>query len=150
MTTGIHHAGRSSASRAVLAGLAGLALLTWLFAAGCTTIPEPTPPPTPPGAAELEQGITTQAVWYGMTYQGRATTSGEIFDLRRLTASHPTLPFGTRLEVLNPANGNTATVVVNDRSNLEMGDGLALSEAAAKALGIDDRRRSTVVYRLAR
>ena len=60
------------------------------------------------------------------------------------------MPFGTRLEVLNPANGKTVTVVVNDRSHLEMGDGLGLSESAAKALGIDDRRRSSVVYRLAK
>lgn len=117
---------------------------------GCATYPEPTPPPPPPSAQELEQGVSTQAVWYGQTYQGRATASGAPFDMRQLSASHASLPLGTRLQVQNPANGRTVTVVVNDRSHLEMGDGLALSEAAAKELGIDGQRRSPVLYRLAR
>ena len=148
MTTGIHTPRQIAAIRLPLACLALLTLL--LANAGCTTIPEPTPPPAPPGAQELQQGVTTQAVWYGMTYHGRATASGEFFDLRQLTASHPSLPLGARLEVMNPANGKMVTVVVNDRSNLEMGDGIALSEAAAKAIGIDGQRRSSVVYRLAK
>lgn len=128
-----------------------LALCFALAAAvGCVTYPEPTPPPPPPSAQQLQQGIATQAVWYGQSYQGRATASGAPFDMRQLTASHASLPLGTRLQVQNPANGKTVTVVVNDRSHLEMGDGLALSQAAAKALGIDDQRRSDVLYRLAR
>lgn len=128
-----------------------LALSAALSAAvGCATYPEPTPPPPPPSAQELMQGISTQAVWYGQTYQGRATASGAAFDMRQLTASHASLPLGTRLEVQNPANGRTVTVVVNDRSHLEMGDGLALSQTAAKALDIDGQRRSAVLYRLAR
>lgn len=128
-----------------------LALTAALFlAVGCAPPPEPVPVPPPPTAQELEQGIVTQALWFGQMHQGRATTSGEAFDMRGLTASHPTLALGTRLEVRNPANGRNAMVTVNDRGFLEPGDELGLSAAAAQALGIQDRRRSTVIYRLAR
>lgn len=121
-----------------------------LLAVGCVPPPEPVPLPPPPTAQELEQGVVTQALWFGQMHQGRATTSGEDFDMRKLTASHATLALGTRLEVRNPANGRSALVTVNDRGFLEPGDELGLSAAAAQALGIQDRRRSTVVYRLAR
>lgn len=128
-----------------------LALMAALFlAVGCVPPPEPVPVPPPPTAQELERGIVTQALWFGQMHQGRATTSGEAFDMRVLTASHATLALGTRLEVRNPATGRSTVVTVNDRDFLEPGDELGLSAAAAQALGIQDRRRSTVVYRLAR
>src|SRR5262245_48341379 len=38
-----------------------------------------------------------EASWYGPERQGRLTTSGEPFDMHKLTAAHPTLPLGTRL-----------------------------------------------------
>lgn len=127
-----------------------LACALILMVGGCVTPPEPAPVPPPPTAQQLDQGVATQAVWYGMMYQGRTTASGEQFDLRRLTASHASLPFGTRLEVFCPATARKVVVTVNDRSHLEAGDGLALSEAAAKALDFADRRRASVVYRLAK
>ncbi|MFH1057834.1 MAG: septal ring lytic transglycosylase RlpA family protein [Pseudomonadota bacterium] len=127
-----------------------LACAVILMVGGCVTPPEPAPAPPPPTTQQLDQGVATQAVWYGMMHQGRTTASGEQFDMRRLTASHASLPFGTRLEVFCPATARQVVVTVNDRSHLEADDGLALSAAAAQALGIADRRRSAVVYRLAK
>ncbi len=123
----------------VLAALLGLA-------AGCAQkAPQPQAKVDP-----LEQGVKGEAIWYGMMYQGRTTTSGEPFDLRKLTASHASLPYGTRLEVINPANGKSVVVVINDRSHLERGNVLALSKAAADALGLGDQRRFLVLYRYAK
>ena len=53
--------------------------------------------------------------WYGPHFQGRPTSSGEIFDMNKPTAAHRTLPFGTRVLVEDPKTGNTVIVKVNDR-----------------------------------
>src|SRR5678816_2828929 len=37
------------------------------------------------------------ASWYGSYFQGRATASGEPYDMYDLTAAHPTLPLGLSL-----------------------------------------------------
>lgn len=55
------------------------------------------------------------ASWYGQEFAGRTTANGELFDPMRLTAAHRTLPFGTVLEVTNPANGRAVRVRINDR-----------------------------------
>jgi rare lipoprotein A len=51
------------------------------------------------------------------------------------TAAHPTLPFGTRLEVRNVQNGRSVTVRVNDRGPFTRKRILDLSYAAAKEIG---------------
>ncbi|MCA9570943.1 MAG: septal ring lytic transglycosylase RlpA family protein [Myxococcales bacterium] len=76
--------------------------------------------------------------WYGERFRGRPTASGEIFDPDGFTAAHRTLPFGTRLRVTNPTNGNTVEVRVNDRGPFVPGRQLDVSEAAAEALDIVD------------
>ncbi|NCU27939.1 hypothetical protein EOM86_14680, partial [Candidatus Nomurabacteria bacterium] len=47
------------------------------------------------------------ASWYGREFHGRATASGEKFDMNNMTAAHKTLPFGTIVEVRNLDNGRT-------------------------------------------
>lgn len=75
------------------------------------------------------------ASWYGAAYRGRRTASGERFDPRDFTAAHPTLPFGTLIEVARPERNRRVVVRVNDRGP---GGGrlLDLSEAAARRLGM--------------
>jgi rare lipoprotein A len=75
------------------------------------------------------------ASWYGGKYDGRPTASGEIFDSSQLTAAHPSLPFGTQVQVLNPANGRSVVVRINDRGPGH-GRVIDLSMQAAKALDI--------------
>jgi len=70
---------------------------------------------------------TGVASWYNLS--GRLTASGELFDRQRLTAAHPSLPFGSVIEVKNKRNGRTVLVTVNDRG------------PHAKARIIDLRRR---------
>jgi rare lipoprotein A len=69
-------------------------------------------------------------------WEGRQTASGQPFDPYGMTAAHRTLPFGTRLTVLNPRNGRTVTVTINDRGPYTRGVSLDLSLGAAKAIGM--------------
>lgn len=68
--------------------------------------------------------------------QGSRTASGARFDPRGMTAAHRHLPFGTRLMVVNPRNGKSVTVTVNDRGPFVRGVSLDLSLGAAKAIGM--------------
>lgn len=79
---------------------------------------------------KAEVGI---ASWYGKEYRGRRTASGERFDPRRLTAAHPTLPFGTQVEVRNRETGRRVVVTITDRGPYN-GRIIDLSEAAARAI----------------
>lgn len=76
------------------------------------------------------------ASWYGGKFHGRKTASGERFDEDGMTCAHRTLPFGTKLLVMNPASGKTCTVTVNDRGPYIGSRVIDLSKAAARKLGI--------------
>jgi rare lipoprotein A len=79
--------------------------------------------------------MTGRASWCGEPHHGRLTASGEAFNMNALTAAHPTLPFGTRLRVVNLDNDREVEVRVNDRGPSTPGRMLDLSYAAARALG---------------
>jgi len=68
--------------------------------------------------------------------EGQQTASGERFDPHELTAAHPTLPFGTRLQVTNVATGRSVMVRVNDRGPFVKGRVVDVSYSAAQALGM--------------
>ncbi|MEM9905655.1 MAG: septal ring lytic transglycosylase RlpA family protein [Cyanobacteria bacterium P01_D01_bin.44] len=78
--------------------------------------------------------------WYGPGFEGSYTASGEQFDRWGHTAAHPTMPFGTLLELTNPASGASVTVRINDRS----GGRLDVSEQAAIDLGVRDQGLANV------
>lgn len=75
------------------------------------------------------------ASWYGQRYAGRRTASGERFDPKALTAAHPSLPLGSQAEVRRWSDDRRVVVRINDRGPAR-GDGIDLSEAAARALGM--------------
>ena len=88
-----------------------------------------------PLAAESEIiKLEANASYYGEEFNGRPTSSGEIFDMNAFTAAHKTLPFGTMLEVTNLANGKKVVVRVNDRGPFVPDRELDVSKGAAKAL----------------
>jgi rare lipoprotein A len=84
-----------------------------------------------PPAFTLEEGL---ASWYGGKFQGRLTSSGEVFDTNLLTAAHKTLPFGTLVKVTNLANGLSTVVRINDRGPFVEGRIVDLSRAAAEQI----------------
>jgi rare lipoprotein A len=85
-----------------------------------------------------EDGLLAEgmASFYGESFRGRQTASGERFDPDALTAAHRTLPFGTCLHVENPENGRAVRVRVNDRGPYAQGRILDLSEGAARVLDL--------------
>lgn len=76
------------------------------------------------------------ASWYGAKHHGRRTASGERFDQKKLTAAHPTLPWGSIVRVTSLANGKSVDVRINDRGPFVKGRIIDLSRAAARALGM--------------
>ena len=79
---------------------------------------------------------TGRIAWYGRKFAGRRTASGERYDPDAMTMAHKTLPFGTTVQVTNPANGRKVRLRVNDRGPTQadrIGD---VSLAAARSLGM--------------
>ncbi len=78
-----------------------------------------------------ERGI---ASWYGKKFHGRRTSSGERYNMYKLTAAHKTLPLPTYVRVTNLDNRKQVIVKVNDRGPF-VGDRIIdLSYAAASHL----------------
>jgi rare lipoprotein A len=95
-----------------------------------------------PAQAKLPQ--TGEASWYGAQHHEKQTASGTIFDHARLTAAHPSLPFGSKIKVTNLGNGKTVEVEINDRGPFIENRIIDLSHAAAKALGMIESGTATV------
>ena len=120
-----------------------------LASAACVRGMPPPPGPGPGGpGGTLDAGWEEEGVasWYGTTYHGRPTASGEIYDMDEMTAAHRTLPFGTVVNVRNLDNGLTTTVRINDRGPFLQGRNLDLSRRAAQ--GIDMLGPGTARVRL--
>lgn len=90
------------------------------------------PAPILPYAIE----VRATASYYGPGFHGRKMANGKRFDRWGRTAAHKSLPFGTRLRVTNPANGQSDVVVIEDRGPFVAGRDLDLSEGTATRLGL--------------
>lgn len=86
--------------------------------------------------------------WYGPRFHGRRTSSGEKFDQKAFTAAHPSLPFGTEVEVTELGTGKTVRVRVNDRGPFTRQRVIDVSYAAACSLGIIGRGVADVALRV--
>ena len=75
------------------------------------------------------------ASWYGRKFHGRLTAIGEVYDMYKMTAAHPTLPLPSYVRVTHVANGRSVIVRVNDRGPFLRGRLIDLSYAAAHRLG---------------
>ncbi|WP_417518023.1 septal ring lytic transglycosylase RlpA family protein [Minwuia sp.] len=91
---------------------------------------------------------TGLASWYGEPFHGRATATGEIFDMNRVSAAHKTLPLPATVEVTNLENGRVLTIRVNDRGPFVKGRIIDLSRRAAQLLGFEKQGVARVRVRL--
>src|SRR5215469_1550598 len=69
----------------------------------------------PPRSAQKKAYQVGKASWYGKAFDGKATASGERYEMFRFTAAHRTLPLGTTVRVTNLRTGKWVLVKVNDR-----------------------------------
>ena len=77
------------------------------------------------------------ASWYGGSFQGRETASGENYNMTDLTCAHRSLPLGTLVRVTNLVNHKSVVVRVNDRGPYLASRVIDLSYAAAHFLGFN-------------
>jgi|SRR5690349_5706796 len=104
-----------------------------IVATGCAHVRRDAPAPVTSAPAPFVE--TGKASWYGKPHHGKATASGERFDMYALTAAHRTLPLGSHVRVTNLANGRMVNVRINDRGPTLEDRIIDLSYAAARALG---------------
>jgi rare lipoprotein A len=76
------------------------------------------------------------ASWYGKKFHGNRTSSGEIYDMYKISAAHKTLPLGTYVSVTNLSNNKRVILKINDRGPFLKGRVIDLSYAAARKLGM--------------
>lgn len=79
---------------------------------------------------------TGVASWYGPSFHGRMTSSGERYNQNTLTAAHTILPFQSEVEVTNLSNGKSVVVRINDRGPFVKKRVIDLSKAAASRIGV--------------
>lgn len=80
----------------------------------------------------IQYGI---ASFYSNSFQGKKTSSGELFSQKKFTAAHNSLPLGTFIRVTNLKNGKAVVVKVNDRLHHRNKRLVDLSYVAAQKLG---------------
>ena len=80
--------------------------------------------------------VKGKASWYGTKFHGKRTSSGEPYDMFKMTAAHKTLPLPSYVKVHNLENGREIVVRVNDRGPFHDDRVIDLSYVAARKLGI--------------
>lgn len=170
MTSSISHSPLGSPKKAAgLPSSAQLLLVAACFLAACSTVDDPQPtelaaptalaakpavlsaeaePSAVPALAPDPLSQTGECSWYGPGFHGRLTANGEIFNQNQLTAAHPTLPFGSKVEVTDLDSGKKVRVRINDRGPYAKDRILDLSKAAARELGILTKGTAKVAIRL--
>lgn len=76
------------------------------------------------------------ASWYGRRYHGKATSSGETYDMYAMTAAHTILPIPSYARVTALATGKSVVVRINDRGPFHADRVIDLSYVAAWKLGL--------------
>jgi len=112
--------------------LQNLGLIVYLvFLGGCVGHYQTTRPLDPDYPTRVERGI---ASWYGPSFHGKPSASGEPYDMWAMTAAHQSLPFGTWVQVKKVSTRAAVTVRINDRGPFIKGRIIDLSYAAAREL----------------
>lgn len=86
---------------------------------------------------ESKHRLCGLASYYSTSLDGTLTATGARFHNKAMTAAHLTLPLGTWVEVRSRATGKKVRLLVNDRGPYVKKFCLDLSQAAARALGVD-------------
>ena len=101
----------------------------------CMTLCVASSPTIARTAGHTESG---EASYYSMKYQSRPTASGETFKQSAATAAHRTLPFGTKVKVINTETGDAVVVKINDRGPFVKGRVIDLSRSAFEKIADTD------------
>lgn len=85
-----------------------------------------------------EEPFTQRGVasWYGVKFHGQRTSSGEPYDMYKMTAAHPTLPIPSYARITSTATGKSVVVRINDRGPFHASRIIDVSYTAALKLGL--------------
>ncbi|WP_313177296.1 septal ring lytic transglycosylase RlpA family protein [Massilia sp.] len=81
----------------------------------------------------VQKGV---ASWYGVKFHGQKTSSGEPYDMYKMTAAHPTLPIPSYARITHVATGRSVVVRINDRGPFHASRVVDVSYTAALKLGL--------------
>jgi len=104
----------------------------------------PASPPPASSSSNPSDNMSGLAAVYSDKLAGHKTASGEVFSQEKLTAAHPSLPFGTTVSVTNTNNSRTVEVRINDRGPKQAGRVIDLSSAAAAKIGLGKKGMAPV------
>jgi len=76
------------------------------------------------------------ASWYGVKFHGQRTSSGEPYDMYKMTAAHPTLPIPSYARITSVDSGKSVVVRINDRGPFHASRIVDVSYTAALKLGL--------------
>ncbi len=76
------------------------------------------------------------ASWYGVKFHGQRTSSGEAYDMYKMTAAHPTLPIPSYARITSLESGKSVVVRINDRGPFHSDRVIDVSYTAALKLGL--------------
>lgn len=99
-------------------------------------------------AAASAHRVHGLASYYSTSLNGTLTANGERYYNNRLTAAHLTLPLGCWVEVESVATGKKIRLRVNDRGPYVKKFCIDLSQAAARAIGVDVAEDRSVWIRI--
>lgn len=74
--------------------------------------------------------------WYGKKFHGQRTSSGELYDMYKMTAAHPILPIPSYARLTNMVSGAQVIVRINDRGPFHANRAIDVSYTAALKLGL--------------
>jgi rare lipoprotein A len=81
----------------------------------------------------VQRGV---ASWYGKKFHGQRTSSGELYDMYKMSAAHPTLPIPSYARITSLATGKQVVVRINDRGPFHSSRIVDVSYTAALKLGL--------------
>lgn len=81
----------------------------------------------------IQSGIGS---WYGKKFHGQRTSSGELYDMYKMTAAHPTLPIPSYARLTSAVSGKQVIVRINDRGPFHSSRAIDVSYTAALKLGL--------------
>lgn len=89
----------------------------------------------------IQRGVGS---WYGKKFHGQKTSSGELYDMYKITAAHPILPIPSYARVTNISNGKQIIVRINDRGPFHASRIIDLSYTAALKLDVIGKGSSQI------
>ena len=87
---------------------------------------------------------TTRIVYVSWYKQRGITASGERYNPHAFTVAHKTLPFGTKVKVINMQNKRSVLVTITDRGPYIRNRCIDLSQAAKNSIGMEGTARVTL------